>query len=261
MGGISSPPLTALANTFPLAIEERPETLATPRTMVGLYGVTPGYFAAMGIPLERGRYVGATDVRGASMAAVISHSLAERFWPGQDPTGKRIRVEVGLENPWMTIVGIVGDVRFKGLDAPPTLAIYHAEAQQSWRPMAFAVQTAGPPSALISAVRREIAAIDREQPVYNMVPLETVLGDSIAKPRFHALLILCFAGLGASAGGGGSLRSDVILGEPTHAGDRSADGAGRESGGSNEYDSAARVVGRARRVCAGARRARLLSEG
>ena len=195
VGGISSPPLTALANTFALAIEERPETLAMPRTMVGIYGVTPGYFAAMGIPLERGRYIRKTDVRGTALSCAISHSVAERFWTGQDPIGKRVRVEVGVDNPWMTIVGIVGDVRFKGLDAPPTLAIYHSEEQQAWRPMAFAVRTEGPPAALIPAVRREIAAIDREQPVYNLVPLETMLRDSIAKPRFQAMLILCFAGL------------------------------------------------------------------
>ncbi len=195
VGGISAPPLTALSTAFPLVIENRPETLATPRTTVSLYGVTPNYFSAMGIPLERGRFVSDSDIRGANMVAVISHSIAARFWPGQDPIGKRLKVESGLENPWMTIVGIVGDVRFKSLDAPPTLAVYHAEEQQAWRPMAFAVRTDGPPAALISAIRRELAAIDSEQPVYNMVPLETMLGDSIAKPRFHALLILCFAAL------------------------------------------------------------------
>ena len=195
VGGISAPPLTALAAAFPLAIEEKPETLANPRTTVGLYGVTPEYFSAMGIPLERGRFVSDSDTRGANMVAVISHSIAERFWPGQDPIGKRIKVESGVSNPWMTIVGVAGDVRFKSLDSPPTLAIYHAHAQQTWRPMAFAVRTEGPPTTLIPAIRRELAAIDSEQPVYNMVPLETMLGDSIAKQRFHALLILCFAAL------------------------------------------------------------------
>jgi len=129
------------------------------------------------------------------MVAVIGKSLAERYWPGKDPIGKRLKVESGQDNPWMTVVGIVGDVRFKSLDSGPTLAVYHAHTQQTWRPMAFAVRTAGPPSQLISAIRREIAGLDREQPVYNMLPLETILGDSIAKPRFHALLILCFAGL------------------------------------------------------------------
>jgi len=195
VGGISSPPLTALADTFPLVIEGRPETLATPRTMAGLYGVTPQYFSAMGIPLERGRFFLDSDIRGASIVAVIGHSLAARFWPGQDPIGKRVKVELGLDNPWMTIVGIVGDVRFKSLDAPPTLAVYHSQEQQAWRPMAFAVRTEGPPAALISTIRRELAAIDPEQPVYNMVPLETLIGDSIAKPRFQAWLIISFAAL------------------------------------------------------------------
>jgi putative ABC transport system permease protein len=195
VGGISAPPFTALADAFPIHIEDHPETLAAPRTVVGLYGVTSGYFAAMGIPLERGRLIADSDQRGATLVAVISRSLAERFWPGQDPIGKRLKVEAGLDNPWMTIAGIAGDVRFKSLDAPATLAVYHAQAQMTWRPMAFAVRTDTPPTALISAIRREVAAIDREQPVYNMVPLETMLGDSIAKPRFHAQLILCFAGL------------------------------------------------------------------
>ena len=195
VGGVSAPPLTALSVAFPLVIENRPETLATPRTTVAIYGVTPQYFSAMGIPLERGRFVSDSDIRGARMVAVISHSIAARFWPGQDPIGKRLKVESGIDNPWMTIVGIVGDVRFKSLDAPPTLAVYHSQEQQSWRPMAFAVRTEGPPAALIPAIRRQLAAIDSEQPVYNMVPLETMIGDSIAKPRFHAALILCFAGL------------------------------------------------------------------
>jgi putative ABC transport system permease protein len=195
VGGISAPPLTALSDAFPLVIEGRPETLATPRTTVGLYGITPQYFSAMGIPLERGRFVSDSDIRGGSMVAVIGHSLAGRFWPGQDPIGKRIKVEVGLDNPWMTIVGIVGDVRFKSLDSPPTLAVYHSEEQQAWRPMAFAVRTEGAPAMLISTIRRELAAIDSEQPVYNMLPIETMIGDSIAKPRFHAWLILCFAAL------------------------------------------------------------------
>jgi predicted permease len=195
VGGISAPPLTALAAAFPLVIEDRPETLANPRTTVGLYGVTPGYFSAMGIALERGRFVSSSDTKGAAMVAVISHSIAERFWPGQDPIGKRLKVEAGVDNPWMTVVGIAGDVRFKSLDTPPTLAVYHAHAQQTWRPMAFAVRTEGPPATLISAIRREVAAIDSEAPVYNMVPLATVLGDSIARQRFQVLLILCFSAL------------------------------------------------------------------
>jgi putative ABC transport system permease protein len=147
----------------------------------------------MGIPLERGRFISEIDKRGASLNAVVSRSLANRFWPTQDPIGKRIKVDIGVQVPWMTIVGIVGDVRFQGLDAGPTLAVYQAFAQQTWRSMAFAVRTEGPPQALIPAIRREVAAIDRELPVFNITPVETMIEDSIAKPRFHALLILSFA--------------------------------------------------------------------
>jgi putative ABC transport system permease protein len=147
----------------------------------------------MGIPLERGRVISDIDKRGGPHTAVVSRSLANRFWPSEDPIGKRLKVDVGVEVPWMTIVGIVGDVRFQGLDAGPTLAVYHAFAQQTWRSMAFAVRTEGPPQALIPAIRREVAAIDRELPVFNITPVETMLEASIAKPRFHALLVLSFA--------------------------------------------------------------------
>src|SRR5205814_3610911 len=102
---------------------------------------------------ERGRFISASDKRGGLTVAVIGHSLAARFWPGQDPIGKRLKVELGLDNPWMTIVGVAGDVRFKSLDSAPTLAVYHAHMQMTWRPMAFAVRTEGPPTALISAIR------------------------------------------------------------------------------------------------------------
>ncbi len=179
VGGISSPPLTALTAAFALVIEDRPDTLLKPQTVVGLYGVTPGYFTAMGIPLERGRLISDSDKRGDPLVAVIGRSLADRFWAGQDPIGKRLRVEVGMDNPWMTVVGVVGNVKFKSLDSAPTLAVYHSHAQMTWRPMAFAVRT----------------EIDREQPVYNMTPLQTLVEGSIATPRFHALLIVCFAGL------------------------------------------------------------------
>ena len=195
VGGISAPPLTAQTSAFTLVIEDRPDTLVKPQTVVGLYGVTPGYFAAMGIPLERGRYISDSDKRGGPLVAVIGRSIADRFWPGQDPIGKRLKVEAGADNPWMTVVGVVGNVRFKSLDSAPTLAVYHPHAQMTWRPMAFAVRTEGPPTSLISAIRRAVAAIDREQPVYNMTPLQTMLEGSIATPRFHALLIACFAGL------------------------------------------------------------------
>src|SRR5260221_7866045 len=161
VGGISAPPLTALTANFALVIEDRPDTLIKPQTVVGLYGVTPGYFAAMGIPLERGRFISNSDIRGGLAVAVVGRSLAERFWPGQDPIGKRVKVEVGAENPWMTVVGVVGDVRFTSLDSPPTLAVYHPHAQMTWRPMAFAVRTEGPPTSVISAIGREVAAIDR----------------------------------------------------------------------------------------------------
>jgi putative ABC transport system permease protein len=195
VGGISAPPLTALTANFALVIEGRPDTLVKPQTVVGIYGVTPGYFAAMGIPLERGRFISDSDKRGGQMVALIGRSVADRFWAGQDPIGKRLRVEAGTDNPWMTVVGVVGNVRFKSLDSAPTLAVYHPHAQMTWRPMAFAVRAEGTPTSLISAIRREIAAIDREQPVYNMTPLQTLLEGSIATPRFHALLIVCFAGL------------------------------------------------------------------
>src|SRR5262249_39193538 len=163
-----------------------PETLVKPQTVVSIYGVTPGYFAAMGIPLERGRFISEEDKRGGQMTAVIGRSVADRFWPGLDPVGKRLKGESGGVNPWLKRVGVVGDVRFKGLDSAPTLAVYHPYAQMTWRSMAFAVRTEGPPTSLISAIRREVAAIDREQPVYNMTPLQTMLEGSIATPRFHA---------------------------------------------------------------------------
>jgi putative ABC transport system permease protein len=194
-GGISAPPLTAQTAAFALVIEGRPDTLVKPQTVVGLYGVTPGYFAAMGIPIERGRLISDSDKRGGQRVALISRSIADRFWPGQDPIGRNLKVETSGDNPWMTVVGVVGNVRFKSLDSAPTLAVYHPHAQQTWRPMAFAVRTEGPPTSLISAIRREVAAIDREQPVYNMTPLQTMLEGSIATPRFHAMLIICFAGL------------------------------------------------------------------
>ena len=101
--------------------------------------VTPGYFAAMGIPVVTGRDVNASDVRGGAPVVLINHTLAQREWAGQDPIGRRMRA--GADGAWMTVIGVVGDIRHMGPAVPPRAEFYQPYTQRSFSFMAFVVRT------------------------------------------------------------------------------------------------------------------------
>jgi len=166
--------------------------------MVSLFGVTPGYFAAMSIRLERGRFISEEDRRGLPMTAVISRGLAERFWPGQDPIGRRIR-QGPPDRPWITIVGIVGDVRHNGLDVSIKEKFYRPHTQFpassgfAARGMNLVVKTAGDPLALAAPIRAEVRTIDPSLPIANVRTMEEVVAASMARPRLAGSVLILFA--------------------------------------------------------------------
>lgn len=159
--------------------------------------VTPGYLEAMKIPLLAGRTLTEADHENAPGAAVISREMARRFWPGQDPVGKRIkRGAPSSENPWLTVVGVVEDVRDYGPAADIEPVWYLPYSQHDLATMSLVVRTKGDPLDLVQAVRAQVSAIDRDQPVFNVAPLEQYVADSMVKERFSALLVALFAAVG-----------------------------------------------------------------
>jgi predicted permease len=165
---------------------------------------TPGYFQAMGIPLRRGRYLDATDTEQGLPTVVINEKMAQTFWPNEDPLGRQIRLGGpqggGPDSLPRTIVGIVADVKHRGLDAEAKTQMYlpHAQFPRTGPTpligrMSLVVRARGNPLALTSAVRGEIRALDPEIPVSRVKSLEQVLATSASVRKLNVMLLGIFA--------------------------------------------------------------------
>jgi predicted permease len=153
--------------------------------------VTPGYFAAMGIPLLSGRWLAAGDVEGAPRVILVNEALARRYFRGEDPVGREL--DRG------TIVGIVGDVRQASLDSPAEPAIFYPAAQNidmtSDAGMSLVVRTASDPAAMTAAIRDAVRAVNPALAIFNVKSMEEILDDSLWQLRLYRWLIGAFAGL------------------------------------------------------------------
>jgi putative ABC transport system permease protein len=155
--------------------------------------VSRDYFHALGIPLYKGRSFEERDKPDAPPAAVVNRKMAEAFWPGQDPLGRRIRTGRGPDALWLTVVGVVGDTRQTDIHQPPKAELYRPHAQAESIPREVVVRVAGDPLMLAAAVRREVRALDANLPVSDVRAMEDVAGDAVALPRFQTLLLGIFA--------------------------------------------------------------------
>ncbi|HEV3469193.1 MAG TPA: ABC transporter permease [Pyrinomonadaceae bacterium] len=168
------------------------------------YVTTPGYFRTMGIPLLKGRYLDERDTRQGQMVALVDEDFARRFFPGEDPLGKRVKLF--REYPAAEIVGVVGHVKHFGLDAaaPFQAQFYFALAQlpddyinRMTGGISLVVRTKGDPAGAAADVRREVFAVDKEQPVYQARTMEDLISESLALRRFSMSLLALFAAVAA----------------------------------------------------------------
>jgi predicted permease len=160
--------------------------------------VTPDYFQAMQIPLLKGRYFTEQDSKDSLPVTIIDDVLADRYWPDQDPVGKRIAghfdSKAGQLN-WRTIVGVVGHVKRYGLDGKVKEQYYFPEAQRTQPNMALLVRSASDPARLVPSIRDAIHAVDKDQPIYRVMSMEELVSNSVAQKRFSMLLLAIFAGV------------------------------------------------------------------
>ncbi|HUK30371.1 MAG TPA: ABC transporter permease, partial [Candidatus Acidoferrum sp.] len=158
------------------------------------YSVTPGFLDVMRIPLLKGRDITFADTADSPGVILINQTTALRVWPGEDPIGKRVKVS-GLDRPWLTVIGIVGDVHHYGLDVSPTMQFYMAHSQwpDTDSDMTFVIRTTGPPGSVASVAREAIHSLDPTQPVSHVMPLEDYVGISLQARRFSLILIAAFA--------------------------------------------------------------------
>jgi putative ABC transport system permease protein len=161
------------------------------------YIVTPGYLRTMQIPLLKGRELTPQDVAGVEPVALISETFARRYWPGEDPLGKRIKFpgSTARPEPWRSIVGVVRDVKQYGVDKENTMQLYLPEAQLPVSWLTLTVRTAGDPAQTLGAIRNEIRGVDPDQAVFEVATMEGLLAEAIAKRRFVMLLLAGFAAL------------------------------------------------------------------
>jgi putative ABC transport system permease protein len=153
----------------------------------------------MGIQLIKGRYFDERDTYNAPGAVIINELFAERFFPGEDPIGKRITPGISFEPgkaPAMReIIGVVGNVKHLGLNKDFTPEYYVLHEQMPYNYMVMVVRTIGDPNSIVSAVRDEVRSMDKDLPLYNIRTMDEYLALSITQPRLIALLLAIFAGL------------------------------------------------------------------
>jgi putative ABC transport system permease protein len=156
--------------------------------------ITPGYFNAMGIPILKGRDFDERDAKDAAKVTIIDERLARKYWPDEDPLGKRIRFGPPEDNePWHTIVGVVREVKHARLDASLRESVYLPFAQIPIGGSSLAIRTSGRPENLIAAVRNQVREIDPDLPVTRIMPMTEVVARSVWQPRLYTALFGVFA--------------------------------------------------------------------
>ena len=153
--------------------------------------VSPDYFQTMGIALLKGRYFNEHDRKGEMEVAIVDNKLAERFWPDEDPLGKRLRR--GKTGPWRVVVGVVRDEREYSQESEPPITAYFAIEQFTIGSRFLVARVSSDPVQMTAAVTREIQALDPELPTFDVHTMEQRLYDSLARRRFSMLLLGVFA--------------------------------------------------------------------
>jgi putative ABC transport system permease protein len=190
-------PLSGVDSFLGFAIEGRPDPKPYEGPESGFHQVSPDYFRALGIPLLRGRSFDARDVREAPAVVVVSDTLAKRYWPGEDPLGRRVSfgTDDKGERTWTTIIGVVADVRQKGLHTDPRPECYVPYAQAPSRYATLVLRSGLDATGLAASVGREVRAVDRDVPVYEVKTMREVLDGSLASRRFNMALLALFAAM------------------------------------------------------------------
>ncbi len=188
-------PMTRSSFRAPIIIEDLPANAAQDLN-AEISGVDPTYFKVLQAPLLRGRFIEQTDEKGKPQVALVNEATARRFWGNQDPIGKRLRVALAQRAAaprWITVVGVVGDIKHDGLDADASPHIYTSIYQFQPKTMSVVLRTSEQAATLEPRIRREIQAVDPSLPIFNVRAMDDLIDTSLAARRFSAELIGAFA--------------------------------------------------------------------
>ncbi len=166
---------------------------------MGINVVTPDYFKTFRIPLLKGRVLTEQDRIGAPRVAVVSRTMSELLWPGEDAIGKRIKIpfRAGYENAedWITVVGVVEDVKYRTVEEPLNPAYYLSAWQQKWDTDSLVIRASGDPDSAVAAARRELQSFDKSAPLYRITTMSERAARATSRYRYSALMMGLFAGL------------------------------------------------------------------
>lgn len=196
VAAINSLPLSGGGAILAFQIEGRPPRAADNIDDAEHYVVTSAYFKTMGIPLIAGNLFTARDNKDMPLVTVINQSMARKYWPNQDPIGKRINLGDPKTDPWITVVGIVGDIKHKGLSEANYPQMYVPHAQNQSRVMTLVARTSSDPLDMVTPIKNALLSMDKDQAPANIRTMAEVVSASIARPRFNMLLITAFAFIG-----------------------------------------------------------------
>jgi putative ABC transport system permease protein len=196
-GAITLLPLGGLNGSGTTTIDTQAVPLEDTTPEADLRGATPGYFNAMGISLVRGRYFDEHDSATSQPVAIVDETLAQTYWPNQDPVGKRLHLgdRQSTRPPWMTVVGVVKHVRNRTLEARSRVEVYWPQAQRPSGSMAVVVRYSGNPLSLAPTIQKEVSSIDPDLPVYRVRTMSEVMGESVARRCLALILLAVFSGL------------------------------------------------------------------
>jgi putative ABC transport system permease protein len=178
-----------------MTIEGRARPADGSQPFIPYQTVSDDYFRTMGIPLKQGRIFGPQDHETAPGAIVISETMAKKYWPKGDAIGAHIRLGPNFEAPWLTVVGIVGDVREDVTKAEAGSITYATVRQMPWYPAGLVVRTAGDPMASARTLEAAVRSVDRAIPIFGTQALDTVLEEGLSKRKLPAALMTAFGAL------------------------------------------------------------------
>lgn len=196
-GLVTTVPMAGPTNGSAIRFSNQPPARDRQKILAAFTVISPGYFAAVGAPLLRGRDFLATDTAESMPVAIVNRAMARKFWPGQDPIGKQVG-PAKLAFPLLTVVGVVADIRHLTLREAPEPELYAAYTQKPWPSLLglqVAVRTRADPAAVAGGARDAVHALDPDLPLARVATLEELASQAMAQPRFSMLLLGAFGGL------------------------------------------------------------------
>jgi putative ABC transport system permease protein len=193
VGAASAPPFMGLGAATGFDIEGQPVLPSAQKAITDVRVVDQEYFKTMGIPLLKGRTFTDREETQQSRVTIISDTLARQYFPNENPLGKRITISMKEQNDPCEIIGVVGDVKMKGLDIAARPMVYWPHAELPYLSMTLLVRTDGSTAGIAASLEREVRALDKDQPISDVRTMNEWLADSIARARFATLLLGIFA--------------------------------------------------------------------